>query len=90
MNSKGGKSGLVEMVSLPALTVVSAASAGAASAEAADAAASEAAASDAGASADAALLLEMQLDTAQPISPLTERQYLLRNYTDRQAAQLLG
>lgn len=40
--------------------------------------------------ADAALLLEMQLDTAQPISPLTERQYLLRNYTDRQAAQILG
>ena len=39
---------------------------------------------------NAVLLLEMQLDTAQPISPLTERQYLLRNYTDRQAAQLLG
>ena len=39
---------------------------------------------------NAVLLLEMQLDTAQPISPLTERRYLLRNYTDRQAAQLLG
>lgn len=37
----------------------------------------------------AELLLEMQLDTAQPISPLTERRYLLRNYTDRQAASIM-
>lgn len=28
----------------------------------------------------AELLLEMQLDTAQPLTPLTERRYLLRNY----------
>ena len=30
----------------------------------------------------AELLLEMQLDTAQPISPLTERLYILRDYTN--------
>ena len=37
----------------------------------------------------AELLLEMQLDTAQPIAPLTDRRYLLRNYTDKQAAKIL-
>ena len=29
---------------------------------------------------DAELLLEMQLDTVQPVSPVTERRYLLRSY----------
>ena len=31
---------------------------------------------------DAELLLEMQLDTAQPLTPLTDRRYLLRSYME--------